>query len=106
MRHDKSQDAEKAPGTPISRPPDDHHDHDPDETTRTSRGLGALYGDAARTPKPTPVKEPGPVDQAAMEAVAEEYELVHTEEGEHYLTPRDGGSDQPTNDDYPDHPLG
>jgi hypothetical protein len=94
------------PGTPITRPANDDEATERDSVTPASRGLGALYGDAERTPSPGPVKGPGPIDRAAMDAVAEEYELVRTEEGENYLTPRDGDSEQATTDDYPDHPLG
>ena len=49
-----------------------------DEVTPSSQGVGAVWGDAERTPHPGPVREPGPIDQAAMEAVAEEYEVVNT----------------------------
>jgi hypothetical protein len=38
-----------------------------------------------------------------MEAVAEEYEAVTTEDGERYLTPRDEDPEQRTTDDFPDH---
>lgn len=74
-----------------------------DEVTPSSQGVGAVWGDAERTPHPGPVREPGPIDQAAMEAVAEEYEVVNTEDGERYLTPRDEDPEQATTDDFPDH---
>jgi hypothetical protein len=38
-----------------------------------------------------------------MEAVAEEYEVVTTEDGERYLEPRDDDPGQGTTDDFPDH---
>ncbi|MEZ2370240.1 hypothetical protein [Arthrobacter sp. RCC_34] len=68
-----------------------------DEVTPSSQGLGAVLGDAERTPNPGPVKEPSPADKAAIEQVSEEYEVVRTEDGEDYLQPRessDGGDHQ------------
>ncbi|SEB70126.1 hypothetical protein [Arthrobacter woluwensis] len=68
-----------------------------DEVTPSSQGLGAVLGDAERTPNPGPVKEPSLADKAAIEQVSEEYEVVRTEDGEDYLQPReshDGGEHQ------------
>lgn len=90
------------PGKPVPR---DAGDEVPgrDEVTPSSQGVGAVWGDAERTPHPGPVREPGPIDQAAMEAVAEEYEVVTTEDGERYLEPRDDDPGQGTTDDFPGH---
>jgi hypothetical protein len=94
------------PGTPVPR-------HGVDDTvadgrtdvTPSSQGVGAVWGDAERTPNPGPVRPPGRDDQARIDAVAEEYEIATTEEGEHYLTPREDAetSSQPARDDFPDH---
>jgi hypothetical protein len=51
--------------------------------------LGAVFGDAERTPKPGPVRAPGPEDRAAMDALAREFEVVRPEGGPDYLLPRE-----------------
>ena len=106
-RPDAEGQLDTAPGTPIPRNAEDDDAQGPADVTPASQGLGALYGDAERTPNPGPVKPPGPIDQAAMEAVAEEYEVGTTEEGERYLTPRDEDTESPrTTDDFPDRSPG
>lgn len=96
--------AEHEPGKPIPRDPEDDAVADEgDDVASSSQGLGAVYGDADRTPHPGPVKLPGPEDQARMDAVAEEYEIETNEDGERYLAPRDGDAESPaTTDEYPD----
>ncbi|MCH6471713.1 hypothetical protein [Sinomonas terrae] len=91
------------PGKPVAREPEEDDVPARDEVTPSSKGLGAIWGDAERTPHPGPVREPNETDQAAMEAVAEEYDVVSTDEGERYLAPKDGEADQGTTDDFPDH---
>ena len=95
------------PGKPIPRNAEDDEAPGRADVTPASQGLGAIYGDAGRTPNPGPVQPPGPIDQAAMDAVAEEYEVGQTEEGERYLTPRDEETESPrTTDDFPDRSPG
>ncbi|GAB4100930.1 hypothetical protein [Sinomonas halotolerans] len=95
------------PGRPVRRSEEDDSVPGRDEVVPSSKGLGAVYGDAERTPNPGPVQPPGPVDQAAIDAVAAEYEVGETEEGERYLTPRDDDTDAPrTTDDFPDRSPG
>ena len=107
--HDEELRLEREPGQPIPRHvEDDASADDRTDVTPSSRGVGAVWGDAERSPNPGPVRPPSPDDQARMDAVAEEYEVATTEEGEHYLTPREdtvAGSPAapPTHDDYPDH---
>ncbi|WP_138443987.1 hypothetical protein [Sinomonas susongensis] len=104
MNSDGSSDeSPEEPGSPISREPEADDVPGRDEVTPTSQGVGAIWGDAERTPHPGPVREPNETDQAAMEAVAEEYDVVSTDDGERYLTPKDGEADQGTTDDFPDH---
>ncbi|MGY3567521.1 hypothetical protein [Sinomonas sp. RB5] len=94
------------PGTPVPRHGvDDTVADGPSDVTPSSQGAGAVWGDAERTPNPGPVRPPGPDDQARIDAVAEEYEIATTEEGEHYLTPREDAetASQPARDDFPDH---
>ncbi|WP_077489307.1 hypothetical protein [Sinomonas mesophila] len=95
------------PGKPIPRNAEDDDAPGRADVTPASQGLGAMYGDAGRTPHPGPVRPPGPVDQAAMDAVAEEYEVGSTDDGERYLTPRDEDTEAPrTTDDFPDRSPG
>lgn len=94
------------PGTPVPRHGvDDTVADGPSDVTPSSQGVGSVWGDAERTPNPGPVRPPGPEDQARIDAVAEEYEIATTEEGEHYLTPREDAetASQPARDDFPDH---
>ncbi|WP_136611489.1 hypothetical protein [Sinomonas albida] len=83
-----SRNLEPEPGRPVRRPSDDGKAA-VGEVTPSSQGLGALFGDAERTPDPGPVRSPGPADQAAMDAVAREYEVVRSEDGTDYLLPRE-----------------
>ncbi|WP_334170246.1 hypothetical protein [Sinomonas sp.] len=99
----RADEALEEPGKPLAREPEEDDVPGRDEVTPTSKGLGAIWGDAERTPHPGPVRGPNETDQAAMEAVAEEYDVVSTEEGERYLMPKDGEADQRTRDDFPDH---
>jgi hypothetical protein len=95
------------PGKPIPRDPhDDAAAPHAADVTPSSKGLGAVYGDAERTPNPGPVRPPGPIDQAAMDAVEAEYAVETTAEGERYLTPRDGDTETTTTDDFPDRRAG
>ncbi|MGT2463279.1 hypothetical protein [Sinomonas atrocyanea] len=94
------------PGTPVPRHGvDDTAADGRSDVTPSSQGVGAVWGDAERTPNPGPVRPAGPDDQARIDAVAEEYEIATTEEGEHYLTPREDAetASQPARDDFPDH---
>ncbi|WP_235779979.1 hypothetical protein [Sinomonas notoginsengisoli] len=89
-------------GKPVPRPKDDAVTS-PEDVTPSSQGLGAVYGDANRTPHPGPVKPPSPEDQERMDAIAEEYVVETTEDGEAYLFPRDADTESPaTTDQYPD----
>lgn len=107
--HDERLHGERHPGEPIPRHvEDDASADDRTDVTPSSRGLGAVWGDAERSPNPGPVRPLSPDDQARMDAVADEYEIATTEEGEHYLTPREdteaGSPASPrARDDYPDH---
>ena len=84
-------------GRPVRRPSDDEKAV-LGEVTPSSQGLGALFGDAERTPDPGPVRSPGPADQAAMDAVARGYEVVRPEDGTDYLLPRE---DSPRTEEDP-----
>jgi hypothetical protein len=92
------------PGKPVPRDLENERDADgPADVTPSAQGLGAVWGDAERTPNPGPVKPPSADDVARMQAVAEEYTMETTEEGERYLTPRDVDAGSPaTTDEYPD----
>lgn len=91
------------PGQPVPRGPEDDDVPERDNVVPSSKGLGAVWGDAERTPHPGPVRGPDETDLAAMQAVAEEYDVVSTEDGERYLTPKDDEPDQAATDDFPDH---
>lgn len=105
-RENPSEPQEHVPGKPIPRDLQDEREADaPDDVTPSSQGLGAVFGDAERTPNPGPVKPPSADDAARMQAVADEYRVETAEDGEHYLTPRDPDEDidsPATTDDYPD----
>ncbi|WP_430297091.1 hypothetical protein [Sinomonas sp. B1-1] len=93
------------PGRPVPRNPhDDEAAPETTDVTPSSKGLGAVWGDAERTPNPGPVKPPNEVDQAAMDAVEAEYVVERTEEGERYLAPRDGDTEGTTTDQFPESP--
>ncbi|KHL02557.1 hypothetical protein [Sinomonas humi] len=92
------------PGKPVPREPEDEGAPARNDVTPSSQGVGAIWGDAERTPHPGPVQAPNETDQAAMEAVAAEYDVVSTDEGERYLEPKDAEDEQgTTKDDFPDH---
>ena len=94
------------PGTPIARESRELDEGDVEggrDVAPSSQGLGAVFGDAERSPRPGPVRPPSPADQAAMDAVEERYEVGATEEGERYLTPRDGDTESsPTTVGFPE----
>ncbi|ASN51027.1 hypothetical protein [Sinomonas sp. R1AF57] len=105
LREDPLHGTAHEPGRPVPRNPhDDEAAPEGTDVTPSSKGLGAVWGDAERTPNPGPVKPPNEVDQAAMDAVEAEYVVERTEDGERYLTPRDGDTEGTTTDEFPESP--
>lgn len=92
------------PGRPVPREArDDDPATGPAGVAPSSQGLGAIFGDAERTPHPGPVRPVDPADQAAIDRVEEDYRMGATDEGERYLTPREDNPESgATTDEYPD----